>query len=171
MIFCMKRLSTEPKPILFALASLLCTSTVWAVDDLEQQVSDKSKVTQPVVKKSAAETTTPSVSIMADASFLIVADAKASIGAVDNYQAVTANDKLSSPDAAVFENEKSKNAEAQPAIELKTVWVVAKPIIEENQLDSFSATSSVVTQDQVRDQNAIDLASALRRTPGVQISR
>ena len=67
--------------------------------------------------------------------------------------------------------EKSKNAEAQPAIELKTVWVVAKPIIEENQLDSFSATSSVVTQDQVRDQNAIDLASALRRTPGVQISR
>ena len=116
MIFCMKRLSTEPKPILFALASLLCTSTVWAVDDLEQQVSDRSKVTQPVVKKSAAETTTPSVSIMADASFLIVADAKASIGAVDNYQAVTANDKLSSPDAAVFENEKSKNAEAQPAI-------------------------------------------------------
>jgi outer membrane receptor for monomeric catechols len=82
-----------------------------------------------------------------------------------------ANDKLPGPDAAILENEKSKNAETQPTIELKTVWVVANPIIEENQLDPFSSTSSVVTQDQVRDQNAVDLAAALRRTPGVQISR
>lgn len=89
--------------------------------------------------------------------------AKDSIGA--------ANNKPAGPDAVVLENEKSNKAETQPTVELKTVWVVANPIIEENQLDSFSATSSVVTQDQVRDQNAVDLAAALRRTPGVQISR
>ncbi|MDO8343135.1 MAG: Plug domain-containing protein [Cellvibrio sp.] len=167
----MKELSKEPKSILFALGTLLYISTVWAADDLEPHARDKIKTTRSAVKKSAVETTTPSASIKADSSSLIVTDMKTSIGAINEFKVVTVNNKLSSPDAAVFENEKSKKAEAQPAVELKTVWVVANPIIEKNQLDSFSATSSVVTQDQVRDQNAIDLAAALRRTPGVQISR
>ena len=61
---------------------------------------------------------------------------------------------------------------AEESIEvLETLQVVARPIIEENQLDTFSSMSSVVTEDQLRDQNAVDLASALRRTPGVQIPR
>ncbi|MCX7185361.1 MAG: TonB-dependent receptor plug domain-containing protein [Nitrosospira sp.] len=54
---------------------------------------------------------------------------------------------------------------------LPPVVVVANPVIEGNRLDAFSTISSVVTQAQLRDQNALDLASALRRTPGVQISR
>jgi iron complex outermembrane receptor protein len=54
---------------------------------------------------------------------------------------------------------------------LPPVIVVANPVIEGNRLDAFSTISSLVTQDQLRDQNALDLASALRRTPGVQISR
>lgn len=51
------------------------------------------------------------------------------------------------------------------------VTVNARPVVEEMELDAFSSNSAVITQDQLRDQNAVDLASALRRTPGVQISR
>lgn len=59
----------------------------------------------------------------------------------------------------------------EQATQLKTMQVVASPVIEENHLDEFSDVSAVVTQEQLRDQNAVDLASALRRTPGVQITR
>ncbi len=62
-------------------------------------------------------------------------------------------------------------ADQTAEVELDTVEVIANPIIEENHLDEFSSTSSVVGEDQLRDQNAVDLASALRRTPGVQITR
>ncbi|MDD2760633.1 MAG: TonB-dependent receptor plug domain-containing protein [Methylomonas sp.] len=55
--------------------------------------------------------------------------------------------------------------------ELESTEVVANPIIQENHLDAFSDVSAIVTEDQIRDQNAVDLAAALRRTPGVQISR
>lgn len=63
-------------------------------------------------------------------------------------------------------------AEPPKAIdELETTEVVSSPIIEENRLDAFSDVSAVVTEAQIRDQNAVDLSSALRRTPGLQISR
>ena len=58
---------------------------------------------------------------------------------------------------------------AQTAI--PDVVVVAKPIIEEVRLDDRSTVSSIVGEDQLKDLNAADLASALRRTPGVSISR
>lgn len=51
------------------------------------------------------------------------------------------------------------------------VTVTANPIVEETRLDNLSATTAIVTESQLRDQNAVDLASALRRTPGVEISR
>ncbi|BDE72487.1 TonB-dependent receptor [Delftia lacustris] len=51
------------------------------------------------------------------------------------------------------------------------VTVNARPVVEEMELDAFSSNSAVIAQDQLRDQNAVDLASALRRTPGLQISR
>jgi len=54
---------------------------------------------------------------------------------------------------------------------VRTIEVVASPIIEETSVDAFSTVSSMVTEEQLSDQNAVDLASALRRTPGVQISR
>ena len=56
-------------------------------------------------------------------------------------------------------------------LSLPPVVVQAKPVIEEVRLDPHSSVSAVVTENQLRDQNAIDLTSALRRTPGVQISR
>jgi outer membrane receptor protein involved in Fe transport len=64
----------------------------------------------------------------------------------------------------------SGNVHCETAL-LPAISIVAAPIIEFTQLDSFSGTSAVITEAQLRDQNAVDLASALRRTPGVQISR
>ena len=61
-------------------------------------------------------------------------------------------------------------AHAEDAM-LSTVTVTASPIIEENRIDAFSSTAAVVSADQMRDQNAVDLPSALRNTPGVEISR
>lgn len=55
--------------------------------------------------------------------------------------------------------------------ELTPIVVTANPIIDRVRIDGFSSTSAVVTESQLHDQNAFDLAAALRRTPGVQISR
>jgi outer membrane receptor protein involved in Fe transport len=55
--------------------------------------------------------------------------------------------------------------------DLPSVLVTARPIIEEVKIDAYSSSAAVVTEQQLRDQNAVDLAAALRRTPGVQISR
>ena len=62
-------------------------------------------------------------------------------------------------------------AAAAQTTTLPSVVITANPVIEEVRVDAFSSVSAVVTQDQLRDQNAVDLASALRRTPGVEISR
>lgn len=64
-----------------------------------------------------------------------------------------------------------RSSSAGESAALETIRVVSGPIIEETRVDDFSAVSSLVTERQLRDQNAVDLASALRRTPGVQISR
>jgi len=62
-------------------------------------------------------------------------------------------------------------AENAMNIDLSDVTVTASPIIEENSIDDFSSSSTKITQDQIRDLNALDLAAALRNTPGVEISR
>lgn len=54
---------------------------------------------------------------------------------------------------------------------LEEVVVVGRPIIEDNHVDRFASTSTVVTEKQMDDLNAADLGTALRRTPGVNISR
>ena len=65
----------------------------------------------------------------------------------------------------------SSNETQSPAVTLSPVVVMSNPIIDRVRIDPFSSTSAVVTESQLRDQNAFDLATALRRTPGVQISR
>lgn len=55
--------------------------------------------------------------------------------------------------------------------ELEEIVVIANPIIEGNQVDDFGASSTIVTREQMDDLNAVDLGTALRRTPGVTISR
>jgi len=59
-------------------------------------------------------------------------------------------------------------AQTQPSYD--TVVIMAS-VIEENAVDTFGSVSTVVTDEQIRDLNAVDLPSALRRTPGVTISR
>jgi outer membrane receptor protein involved in Fe transport len=62
-------------------------------------------------------------------------------------------------------------AQTQTAAALPPVLVTAKPIVEDVVIDPFASSSAVVGEAQLRDQNAVDLAGALRRTPGVQIAR
>lgn len=52
-----------------------------------------------------------------------------------------------------------------------TLTVTGSPIIEGNQTDNFATLSTWVDKTQVRDLHALDVSSALRRTPGVVVSR
>jgi len=54
---------------------------------------------------------------------------------------------------------------------LPEVTVTASPVIDSNNTDVFGSYSTWVSADQIQDLNAVDVASALRRTPGVSISR
>lgn len=54
---------------------------------------------------------------------------------------------------------------------LDPLRVTATPIIEGNEVDRYAGQSTLVTDQQIRDLNAQELAAALRRTPGVTISR
>jgi iron complex outermembrane receptor protein len=58
------------------------------------------------------------------------------------------------------------NAQSVP-----NLGVTAKPDIAEIEIDKFSSTPAVITDETIRDLHAADLASALRNTPGTQISR
>ena len=49
--------------------------------------------------------------------------------------------------------------------------VVASPLVEAASFDRFGASRTVVSSDQIESLNAVDLAAALRRVPGVTISR
>ncbi|MBI4804845.1 MAG: TonB-dependent receptor plug domain-containing protein [Desulfovibrio sp.] len=61
--------------------------------------------------------------------------------------------------------------EQKQEVALDEVKVVAPPIIEGNQVDRYAGQTTTVTKEQISDMNAPDMTSALRRTPGVNISR
>ncbi|SKA82047.1 iron complex outermembrane recepter protein [Paucidesulfovibrio gracilis DSM 16080] len=56
-------------------------------------------------------------------------------------------------------------------LQLPAVDVVAKSVIEGNVVDGFGSTTTVVSREQIEALNAVDLPEALRRVPGVTISR
>ncbi len=58
-----------------------------------------------------------------------------------------------------------------PIEEMQPLVVVATPVIEGNFVDSYGSSSTIITEDQLRNLNAQDLGTALRQTPGVNISR
>jgi iron complex outermembrane recepter protein len=60
---------------------------------------------------------------------------------------------------------------AAQATTLERVEVTGTPLVENTRVDAFGALTTEVGQAQVRDLNAIDLSAALRRTPGVAVSR
>jgi iron complex outermembrane receptor protein len=63
-------------------------------------------------------------------------------------------------------------AQAQTATSsLAPVTITGSPVIEANVTDSFGAQRTTVGEQQIRDLNAIDLSSALRRSNGVTVSR
>ena len=64
----------------------------------------------------------------------------------------------------------AKAAPAAPTT-VSPVIVTASPIIDGNSVYRFGSYATAVSSEQVRDLNAVDLASALRLTPGVSISR
>jgi iron complex outermembrane receptor protein len=57
------------------------------------------------------------------------------------------------------------------AVSLEKVEVVATPVASQPTLDGFAVSTTHIGGDQLDDLKALDLASALRRTPGVSISR
>ncbi len=54
---------------------------------------------------------------------------------------------------------------------LEPVRVTASPIIEGNAVDRYAAEKTTVSQQQIDNLNAQDITTALRKTPGVNISR
>lgn len=58
-----------------------------------------------------------------------------------------------------------------PASSVQRIEVIASPIVESQRTDSFGALATEVGAAQVRDLDATDLSAALRRTPGVTVSR
>lgn len=65
----------------------------------------------------------------------------------------------------------SATAIAQPAEPLEEVVVTARAVIDRNVVDEQGSQITVVSEEQLRDLNALDLSAALRRTPGVTVSR
>ena len=57
------------------------------------------------------------------------------------------------------------------AVLLPEIVVTARPILEETRLDALGGLVTIMTPKQISDMNALDLPSALRRLPGVVISR
>jgi len=75
------------------------------------------------------------------------------------------------PLLAAAEQEEEERDEAVRSGKVEEVQVVASPIIEGNQVDRYGNQTTTVTKEQIRDLNAQDPQGALRRTPGVVISR
>jgi outer membrane cobalamin receptor len=57
------------------------------------------------------------------------------------------------------------------AIRLPEIVIQGKPILEDTRLDSLGSPMSIINSRQIDEMNALDLPSALRRVPGVTISR
>jgi len=51
------------------------------------------------------------------------------------------------------------------------IVIISTPIIEGNQVDRYAGQATSVTEEQINDLNARDIGTALRKAPGVTISR
>lgn len=65
----------------------------------------------------------------------------------------------------------SPAAPAAPTTSALDAHVVATPLVEAHRVDEAAGFTTTVTRAQIQQLGALDLASALRTTPGVQISR
>lgn len=60
---------------------------------------------------------------------------------------------------------------AEEVVELEELKVVSSPIIEGNLTDRYAGQKTQVSEEQIEKLNVQDLTAALRKTPGVNISR
>ena len=65
----------------------------------------------------------------------------------------------------------SQEREGDPSVKLPKISVVAAPVVGLPDADRFAASVVSIGAEQLRELNALDFASALRRTPGVAITR
>lgn len=68
------------------------------------------------------------------------------------------------------ERNADEKKDARPVFE-EHVTVVARPIVDATKVDDYANPVTAVTSEQIQDLNAQDVDSALRRVPGVVISR
>ena len=64
-----------------------------------------------------------------------------------------------------------ENQPQKDIFQLEEVVVTAPAIIEGNEVSRYGSQKTIVTEEQISDLNAQDLPSALRKTPGIVISR
>lgn len=62
-------------------------------------------------------------------------------------------------------------AQTETPVKLDPVEVMAAPIVEDTVVNGFAGQTTVIGREQIEALNAADAASALRRTPGVTITR
>ena len=70
-----------------------------------------------------------------------------------------------------FANAFAQSSTNDNVVQLNKIIVTADPVVAAVEIDAFSSVSTVVSDVILQDEHAVDLASALRNTPGVQISR
>src|SRR5574343_987410 len=73
--------------------------------------------------------------------------------------------------ALVIALQPNAHAQSSSAPSLPTVEVPISPIIQGHAIDEHASLSTVVSAEQIKDLGALDLAAALRMSPGLQISR
>ena len=96
---------------------------------------------------------------------LAVALAAAVPAGADDEPVVTASDAAASAD------QEAAPQDAQTAPFRGSITVTDRPVIEGNEVDRYGSIVATVSQQQIDDLYAQDLSSALRRVPGVVISR
>ncbi len=91
---------------------------------------------------------------------------------------ITGSAAAADQEPAVESSETAAPAEGQPAEAdgpktafRGTVTITERPIVEGNEVDRYGSIVATVTERQIDDLHAQDLSSALRRVPGVVISR
>ncbi len=70
-----------------------------------------------------------------------------------------------------IENKDQEESSKKESVLIEKIKVVASPIIEGDHVNRYSSQLTLVTGEQISDLNAQDLPTALRRTPGIVISR
>jgi iron complex outermembrane recepter protein len=67
--------------------------------------------------------------------------------------------------------DQAASAANAPPVQLPSFEVVGSPLASVPEADRFAAAVTTVSADQLQEMNALDFADALRRTPGVTITR